>query len=944
MKIKVFLIVTTFAAIINFTSLLNAKQFVYMSPVPASILNNLNTNIILLSDDLINIETINNNLILVKGSKSGEHTGKFLLSDDGKTLVFNPAKPFRPSEEVTVLLKKGISSVKGDVIEEVSFNFKTTSLTEPINYYFDAYDELKFGNVSEYKNQDKILGDTLPKDLMPVTVATNNKPDSGSIFFANMVPMSASYSTYLTILNDTGKVIKYNKISSSGGDFTVQPNGLYSYVKGLYGYICDSTFKIFDSVTCQNGYRLDLHEFLVLPNGHFIVMAYDPQYVDMSLIVNNGSPNARVTGCIIQELDKFKNVIFQWRTWDHFKFTDTYQSLTSTNIDPYHLNSIFVDYDGNLITSHRHTSEITKISRTTGEVIWRLGGKNNQFTFTGEHWENSPIYFSYQHDARRINNGNILFFDNGNQHSTQYSRAVEYKIDEVKKTAELAWEFRRTPDIYGSFMGSAQRLPNGNTFICWGGAPQTSQALITEVRPDKTIALELFIPKNYTAYRAHKFYLPTCPSVAAVTHGELFEKENYSFNKGTSITGIDITFDVFDGLFYPSYRVERFDCPPVKPIFDTVPQIVYPYRLVISANNVNSYKGEFHLDVSTYPPMNMIEGVSAYYKDKSGIFHRIPTTNNKQTKKLTFTYDGLGEIIFGLPGNPSLPAKPVLWLPADSAILNNNNSITFTWSNPKDYEINEITIFNDSNKTFIIHTASVFNKDSYVYTLTQLAKNKTIYWQVRAQNQVGYSPWSDVWSVKLQDPFIQLVTPNGGEVYLKDSSNNILRWEHNLSDMVKVELYRNGVFHSLIRDNLLSPVGGVLWKVPMTVPNDTTYSVKVTSKKDTSLFSFSSKYFTIKTPPAGVNETDLSEYFEINVFPNPAEQFLNFDIITKYDGNASLKLFNISGAEVAVIIDNCFLSGEYSRTFPIVNLVSGNYFYKFDFKGFSKIGKIEIIR
>ncbi len=48
-------------------------------------------------------------------------------------------------------------------------------------------------------------------------------------------------------------------------------------------------------------------------------MSYDPQMVDMSKIVPGGNPNATVTGLIVQEIDENKNVVFQWRSWDHFK-------------------------------------------------------------------------------------------------------------------------------------------------------------------------------------------------------------------------------------------------------------------------------------------------------------------------------------------------------------------------------------------------------------------------------------------------------------------------------------------------------------------------------------------------------------------------------------------------------------------------------------------------
>jgi len=216
----------------------------------------------------------------------------------------------------------------------------------------------------------------------------------------------------------------------------------------------------------------------------------------MSVVVPGGNPNATVIGLVIQELDENKNVVFQWRSWDHIAITDAvHEDLTAVTVDCVHGNAIELDNDGNLMISSRHLSEITKISRTTGNIIWRLGGIHNQFTFI-----NDPLGFSYQHHIRRIANGNITLFDNGNYHPTPFSRAVEYSLDEINKTATLVWQYRNFPDIYGFAMGSAQRLKNGNTLISWGSANPT----MTEVTPSGEKVLEMSLPLNIYTYRTFK--------------------------------------------------------------------------------------------------------------------------------------------------------------------------------------------------------------------------------------------------------------------------------------------------------------------------------------------------------------------------------------------------------------------------------------------------------
>jgi hypothetical protein len=130
---------------------------------------------------------------------------------------------------------------------------------------------------------------------------------------------------------------------------------------------------------------------------------------------------------------------------------------------------------------------------------------------------NDSTGFSWQHDARRQSNGNLTLFDNGNFHDPQVSRAVEYELDTNAMTATKVWEYRSTPDIYGGFMGNAQRLPNGNTLIGWGGTNPTMH----EVRQDGTIALELTLPPGVFSYRALRFPWSGTASVPYTWAGHL---------------------------------------------------------------------------------------------------------------------------------------------------------------------------------------------------------------------------------------------------------------------------------------------------------------------------------------------------------------------------------------------------------------------------------------
>ena len=198
-------------------------------------------------------------------------------------------------------------------------------------------------------------------------------------------------------------------------------------------------------------------------------------------------------------MDASNRLVFEWHTFDHIAITNTFADMTQSSFDYAHINAMTIDpTDNNLLVSLRTTSEIVKINRQTGEVIWRLGGKKNMFTYIGEHSENASYYTVGQHDVHRLANGHLIFFDNGNisgggvtPNDRTYSRVVEYALDETNMTATLVWEYRHSPDISATCTGAIKRMQNGNTLIDWGCAVPVSGYIITEVNPAAQVVFEM---------------------------------------------------------------------------------------------------------------------------------------------------------------------------------------------------------------------------------------------------------------------------------------------------------------------------------------------------------------------------------------------------------------------------------------------------------------------
>ena len=345
----------------------------------------------------------------------------------------------------------------------------------------------------------------LPEKFPEIQVNVLDNPEPGYIFITpcGLWGNFPDATPYLAILDNYGTPVFYEELERPAFDFKLQPDGLLTFFDGGYGFlhqIMDSTYEI-QSTAFINGYNgTDFHEYKVLENGHQLLLGYEDRLVDMDTVVPGGQPGVTVRGTLIQEKDTNGIVIWEWSSWDHFKITEAdtnHIDLTDPSmIDYVHANAIEPDTDSSILISCRSMHEVTRISRVTGDVIWRMGGSQNEFSFIGD----DTLGFSGQHDIRKLENGNYLLFDNGWHHPEQVSSAYEFQIDEVNRTVTTVKRYRSQPeDITGWIMGSSQRLPGGNTLVGWGsGVPN-----ITEFKPNGTKALEFEFES--VSYRAFKF-------------------------------------------------------------------------------------------------------------------------------------------------------------------------------------------------------------------------------------------------------------------------------------------------------------------------------------------------------------------------------------------------------------------------------------------------------
>jgi hypothetical protein len=166
--------------------------------------------------------------------------------------------------------------------------------------------------------------------------------------------------------------------------------------------------------------------------------------------------------------------VWEWHAKDHLDPTAHEINATDGRDEWTHANSIEQLPDGNVLISFRNINLVAIIDRESGDLTWSMGMPE----------------LAQQHHPTMLPNGNILIFDNGGHRensSLNYSRLIE--VDPT--TTEIVWEYidKSILNFFSPFVSSAQRLPNGNTFISEG-----NYGRLFEITSDGEIVWEYISP------------------------------------------------------------------------------------------------------------------------------------------------------------------------------------------------------------------------------------------------------------------------------------------------------------------------------------------------------------------------------------------------------------------------------------------------------------------
>jgi hypothetical protein len=292
--------------------------------------------------------------------------------------------------------------------------------------------------------------------------------------------------------------------------------------------VMDSSYRAIARLPAGNGRQSDLHEFTLTPRGTAIVTSYEVKPANLSRV--GGPARGKVIGALVQELAiPSARVLFEWRSLDEIPIEESHAAYTGHAYDYFHINSVDVDADRNLLVSARNTWAVYKVHRKTGKVLWRLGGKKSDFRM------GPGTAFAWQHDARHHDEGRLIsVFDNSAAPAVaRRSRALVIALDRRRKYARLVRQYAHPRGLLAPFMGNAQVLPRGDVVVGWGGQPY-----VTEFDRGGGVKFDARLPaggQNYRAFRLPWVGRPHEPPRLVVHTGAGPRRLYVSWNGATEV-------------------------------------------------------------------------------------------------------------------------------------------------------------------------------------------------------------------------------------------------------------------------------------------------------------------------------------------------------------------------------------------------------------------------
>jgi hypothetical protein len=479
--------------------------------------------------------------VSARGSRSGSHRGTFQPYSTGTGGSFLPIRPFAPGE-----------TVKVTAVETVSGRRQTIGTTFAIGWLY-AIPPPPAGSTGATGTTGATgSSGTTTTSTTPPAAPTKPAPPPGPPPVANFLTLPALHPPLVTvtqqaanpalgdvfltpvdglvqagamITNPSGQVVWFSPApdGDQADDLRValyQGKPVLTWWQGRIasghgigsGVIANASYQQIAQVKAGNGLDMDLHDFDLEPNGTAWITVYEPVYWNLSSV--GGPAQGIIEDCAVQEVDvKTGLVMFEWHALGHVPLTASYskpQPWRTALWDWFHINSIDLEPNQNLLISSRNTWAVYQIGHTYGEVLWRLGGKDSTFAL------GRGVRFAWQHDATLLQNNSVEIFDNEDTPKiADQSRAIDIGLNFARHTATLLHQYvNPKQSVLSASQGDVQQLGT-DSLVGWGQV-----GLVSEFSAAGALTFQLELPPLVESYRAFRFPWNATPAAPPVVYAK----------------------------------------------------------------------------------------------------------------------------------------------------------------------------------------------------------------------------------------------------------------------------------------------------------------------------------------------------------------------------------------------------------------------------------------
>ena len=358
--------------------------------------------------------------------------------------------------------------------------------------------------------------------------------------------------SYIALFDNNGVPRLHKPLPYRVSRFQYHPKGKYpfSFFRPAGGSreaaILDWDLNIVDTATTVAPLTdTDGHDFVIRENGHYVFIAHQP--ITREVTILGQYRTIGMEDSTIQEVTPAGAQVFLWNSFDHMALEDCMQHRWPG--DWGHMNSLQLLDDGDIVASLRGCSQVVRIDRDTGNVVWRMGRSRLSSASWAQYWDDgrgkAPLAlvadpeseFCGQHSASLLANGRVLMFDNGNHclrevsqryggESSKYgefSRAAEYALDIDSGEAIFVRDYssRGARNELTISSGRVTPMDNGDWLISWGRSLRAEELAenprpgtvspyhaITQVDPasrDELLTMRFTRPADSVRYSVHAF-------------------------------------------------------------------------------------------------------------------------------------------------------------------------------------------------------------------------------------------------------------------------------------------------------------------------------------------------------------------------------------------------------------------------------------------------------